>query len=698
MKKSAIIATTCLSLVSSPIAQAQTTAPTAPPTRQAPEVVVVTAERPAPVPVAGYAAYATIRGIQISPDGRHIIALVSDNGERVRVQVWRTDAMDQAPIVIDSPDRLTFVGARFVKNDKIAISTRQTFDFGETLTHIGGLQFSNLDGSAARPALPNVRRTGESADTRRFNTVNPPRIVSDLRNDPQHILVESNRAGEDGDIFKVNVYTGTATRVERGSEEFGGLEADFDGELRARQGSGIEDGRFYLAQWFRAKGSNRWEEHFRSYANERNLKTFVGYSDDPDVVFLSYTRPGDDKSSVSEYNIKTRQHGEVVFAHPLFDSTDLVISSKPGSAGEVRGGIYDGFEEGSIFWTDPATVALQQGIERALDARKQTITWIDPGTERSVRTSVPVGGAITMTSASDDGKSVVVVRSGPDTPPEYYLYREGQPLRLLGRQRANIDPASLGRSSVVQYRARDGLMIPAFLTLPPAGYGTGPHPTIILPHGGPWARDSFDWDSSGWTQYYASRGYAVLQPQFRGSRGWGDKLWRAGDREHGQKMQDDKDDGALWMIENGYARRGQIAMHGFSYGGYSSIVASVRPNGIYSCTIAGAGYASLNEWNSSFDSRFGREYQFPTIGGLSPIDRVNDVNIPVMVYHGNRDQIVPIRQSEQWVAALQQARKDVTWVRVVDMPHGFYVPGDWTSTLPVIETFLTDKCGMRPGQ
>lgn len=692
MKRSAIATATCLSLALAPVAQARQT------TTQEGGTVVVSAERPPPIPVASYADYATIRGLQLSPDGRHLLALVSDNGERVRVNVWRTDAMDQAPIVIDAPERVTFVGASFVKNDKIAITTRQTFDFGETLTHLQGLQISNLDGSNARPALPNVRRTGESGETRRLNSANPPRIVSLMRNDREHILVESNRAGDEGDIFKVNVYTGVTSRIERGSEAFFGLEADFDGEIRARQGGDLDNGRTYIAQWFRLKDSSRWEEHFRSYADQRNLKTFVGFSDDPDVVFLSFTREGDDKASVSEYNIRTRQFGEVVFAHPIFDSNNLRISSVPGRQGQILGGIYDGFQEGATFWTDPDITALQTGIERALRVERRTINWVDPGTDRTVRTQVPVGGAVTLGSSSDDGKSVIVIRSGPDTPPEYYLWREGQPLRLLGRQRPSINEASLGRSSVVQYRARDGLMIPAFLTLPPAAFGTGPFPTIILPHGGPWARDDFDWDSSGWTQYYASRGYAILQPQFRGSEGWGERLWRAGDKEHGQKMQDDKDDGVRWMIEQGYARPGQIAMHGFSYGGYSAIVASVRPNGLYSCTIAGAGYASLNEWNSSFDSRFLREYQYPSIGGLSPIDRVADVNIPVMVYHGDRDTIVPIRQSERWVSALRDAGKDVTWVRVPDMPHGFFAPNDHRATLPVIENFLTEKCGMRPGQ
>ena len=102
-----------------------------------------------------------------------------------------------------------------------------------------------------------------------------------------------------------------------------------------------------------------------------------------------------------------------------------------------------------------------------------------------------------------------------------------------------------------------------------------------------------DWDLAGWVQYFASRGYAVIEPQFRGSTGWGQKLWRAGDREWGQKMQDDLDDAVKWLIAQHVADPKRVAIFGYSYGGYAALAASIRPNGLYQCAISGAGAGDL---------------------------------------------------------------------------------------------------------
>src|SRR5690606_22104946 len=232
-------------------------------------------------------------------------------------------------------------------------------------------------------------------------------------------------------------------------------------------------------------------------------------------------------------------------------------------------------------------------LRQALGVQDTTVEWvgIDDGVRR--RFTVGDGADISIVDWSDDRTTMIVEKSGPRTPPEFYLVQNGR-ARLLGRAYPEINPEALGETRLIQYRARDGLMIPAFLTTPPAHiYGPGPYPTIVTPHGGPWARDELDWDTTGWTQYFAARGYAVLQPQYRGSDGWSQRLWKAGDREWGGRMQDDKDDGVRYLIEQGIADPDRVAMHGYSYGGYAAMVAAVRPNGLYQCAIAGAGPSSL---------------------------------------------------------------------------------------------------------
>jgi dipeptidyl aminopeptidase/acylaminoacyl peptidase len=225
-------------------------------------------------------------------------------------------------------------------------------------------------------------------------------------------------------------------------------------------------------------------------------------------------------------------------------------------------------------------------------------------------------------------------------------------------------------------------------------HGEAPHPAVVMPHGGPWARDNNTFDT--WRQFLADRGYVVLQPQYRGSFGFSQTLWRAGDREWGGKMQDDKDDGAAWMVEQGIVDADRIAMYGFSYGGYAAMAAIVRDNPPYQCAISGAGLSELRTFERvTFEnSRFNREFQNPTVAGLSPLERVDNASIPILIFHGNRDQIVPIEQSEKYHAALVRAGKDSRYVEITDYGHGPSLTADkQAQVLELLESYLRDHCG-----
>ncbi|MDH5265394.1 MAG: prolyl oligopeptidase family serine peptidase, partial [Betaproteobacteria bacterium] len=173
------------------------------------------------------------------------------------------------------------------------------------------------------------------------------------------------------------------------------------------------------------------------------------------------------------------------------------------------------------------------------------------------------------------------------------------------------------------------------------------------------------------------------------------KLWKGGDAEWGQKMQDDKDDGAKWMVDQGIAKPGRIAIFGFSYGGYSAMAASVRPNGPYKCAIAGAGVSDHKRiWAQFYTNPFFRERQAPTVDGLNPVDRADNLQIPIMVYHGDRDQTVPLEQSDWFVSKAKGAKKPVVYHEIADYAHG---PA-WTrkimgDQLRYIEDYLVRDCG-----
>jgi dipeptidyl aminopeptidase/acylaminoacyl peptidase len=642
----------------------------------------------APPSAKDFSRYAALSDVVISPDGQHIAGLISTDGEERLLAIWETAHPDRQPFVIASR-HMRLLGVEFVKNDRLGVVVQQTLTIGSYKGHLAKIYITDLKGQDWKPALPEERSTSDNAELEK-QTGNPE-VLSKMPGDPQHILVMDTSTDGAGDVYRANVYTGTAERVERGSEKFGDLQADAKGEVRAKIELDYEDGKAVFIQWIKSpKGV--WEPHFRSYAKDRNIFTVAAFSDDPNIIYVLGRQPGADKAGVYVYDVTAKKILEPAFEHKLFEASSVVQDDSD----RLMGFKYNGAGE-STYWVDPQLAALDKGVRTALGAKTTPMAWTDPGTGLKSRVSVPDGADVRVLSWSENHDVALVLKSGPMEPGDYYLFTKDGKLSLLGKARPWIKPESLGDTKLVEYTARDGLPIPGFLTTPPASAGPGPYPTIILPHGGPWARDELGWDISGWTQYFASRGYAVLQPQFRGSEGWGLKLWTAGDNEWGQKMQDDKDDGAKWLIDQKIADPKRIAMFGYSYGGYSALAASIRPNGLYQCAVSGAGGSLAEMKRATADSRILRERQRPFVGGLDAIQNASDAKIPIFLYHGDRDQIVDIKDSRRFIAGLKAASKPYKWLEIKDMGHQYVTmtPAMMETQLVEIEKFFQNEC--KPG-
>ncbi len=623
-----------------------------------------------------------IRGVNISPDGKRIAGVMSPDGSSSYIAIWKTDNPSAEPYRLSCGERSTCMSANFVKSNQLAVTVRQLYTSGTNKTHLFQLFFFDIEKETWRNALGTSDLTRGPAAS----------VVSSLPKDPNNILIRDNT---DGNFYRLNLSTGARQKVFTGSDKFGGEQVDLKGEIRARQSVDFENGKVYIATWIRNPANDQWEEHFRYFAADREPVDIIGFTDDPNIIYVSSNR-GRDKTAIYEYDIAARKILEVLFEIKLFDATDIIQSNAAADYGRVLGFTYEG-ESGRDFWVDERLAAMNKGLRQALGVTTVPVQWTDIATGEKARYSTADGADVEIVDWSDDMKYVIVVKSGSRQPPEYYLLTDGGKLTLLGKSRPWLNTAALGDTRLVQYPARDGLIIPAFLTTPRKDiWGAGPYPTIILPHGGPWARDDIGWDGSGWVQYFAARGYVVLQPQFRGSQGWGQKLWRAGDAEWGQKMQDDKDDGAKWLVAQGIAAPDRIAMHGYSYGGYSAMAAAVRPNGIYQCSVAGAGVASIEKFREIVNqSRILRELQRPTINGLSPFEKASQVSIPIFLYHGDRDVTVPISESERFVGVLKSTGKPYRYLEIKDMGHqsNRWEPGQTAQVLTAIESYLTTECG-----
>lgn len=644
-----------------------------------------------PPPATAWSREAAIASVDISSDGGHIAAVTSPDGARRVLTIWDSANLQTAPYVVGSDPRSEIVGAQFIKADRLFVTTQQLTDFS-----MGGqaersfrsrTQILDLRGE---PVRVNLRFEGLTEEQQAFVGVGG--LVSDLPQDPQSILVRDPLRG---DIYKVNLYTGRAERQQRGSDRFGGQQADLNGEIRAQTNFEFDNGAAYIGQWIKDPTTGEFTEHWRSYARDRAPTSIVGFSNDPNIIFVSKIPDGGDHDVIYEYDIKNKTFGEVAFAHPSFDAAGVVRSSSPADFGEIVGFTYQG-ERNRTFWTDPTLQAANDQVRRALGIRDTTVNWTDIASGEQRRLTMGEGADVSLVAVSDDRTKFIVAKSGPSTPPEYYIVQNGR-VALLGRAYPELREAKLGQTSLIQYAARDGLMIPAFLTKPDeATFGAGPYPTIVVPHGGPWSRDSLGWDPTGWTQYFATRGYAVLQPQFRGSEGWGQRLWRAGDREWGGKMQDDLDDGVRYLVDQRIAAADRVAIHGYSYGGYAAMMAAVRPNGLYQCAVAGAGPATIDLFKKgTFNSRFLREFQHPTAEGQDPLRRVTEVSIPVYLYSGDRDTNVIPAESRSFATALERAGKQVQLRILPDMEHTLntWTPANTEAILTTTETFLKERCG-----
>jgi len=627
----------------------------------------------------------TYSNVSVSPDGKHIVAIVSEDGKASFVAVWDTGAMDKQPVMMGAEEGSTLMGASFIKNDRILITMQKPWTFGSYKTHIRRSRITDFE--PTRGAKKMLDLAGKDDPSVRAS------IVSRLPLDPRNILVNV-----EGDYFKMDVYTGAQERVYRGSEKYG-YTFDSNGEVRLRRSVDFENGQIYFLIELKNPKTGEFEPHFKYFGKDRDPVEVVGYSKDPNIVYISASQ-GQDKVGIYTYDIAQKKILEPLFQHKMFESTGVIQSMAKDDYLDIVGYSYDA-ERTNEYWEKGSARgaqldSLNKAIRGLTGSKTTRVPWIDPASGDQANVSVVDGAATDIQAWSDDMKVVIAVKSGPKQPPEFYLIKDGKS-SLFGKSRASIDVASLGDTRLVQYAARDGLRIPGILTTPPASFGTGPFPTIILPHGGPWARDHMEWDVSGWTQYFASRGYAVLQPQFRGSMGWGRKLWTAGDSEWGQKMQDDKDDGAKWLIDEKIADPKRIAMFGYSYGGYAALAATIRPNGLYQCAVSGAGGSLADMKKATAESRLLREFQRPFVGGLDAIQAAGEAKIPIFLYHGDRDTIVDIKDSLRFINGLKAAGKPYKWLEIKDMGHGYatMTPDMMETQLVEIEKFFQNEC--KPG-
>lgn len=642
-----------------------------------------------PPSIEAFAAAPLISNLSVSPDGEHLVG-IEGRGEDRTILVWDANDFSKQPVRIGSSE-MKIAGVSFLKNNRLGVTLWQPYDVpiggGTTGTFIYKLMITDLEGREWRDPMDALRTRSQSEEDQA--RLQSPQILDPLPNDPANILAILGN-----DVYRINIQNYRSERIQRSGERVIAYDTDLTGALRTRTIADRDGTGLYTATQFRREDGG-WDEHIRNYIKDREVFAIAGFSTDPNVAYVISNR-GKDKAALFEYNVANRQLGEVLFEHPLFEASGVAIETTQGPKfGQILGFAYQG-PRNTFYPVDPDFAALQSGVEQALGIEETPLRVIDSATGAARTIRYPSDRYVNIVSYSDDLNTAVLLAGGANDPGQYYLLKNKTELTPIASPHPLIDASTLGSTSMVYYKARDGLDIPAFLSKPSeAMYGAGPHPLVVMPHGGPWARDEMSWDGSMWRQLMTSRGYAVLQPQFRGSDGWGKRLWTAGDNQWGQTMQDDLDDGVKWAVAENIAVPDRVAMYGFSYGGYAAMVAGIRPNGLYKCAIAGAGVSDLTKIRSSlFRNPYTREAQRDTVTGLNPVSQAGDVSIPMLVFHGARDTTVLVEQSEGFVSRARGGGQTIQYELLPDYGHG---PA-WTRAiaarqLGLVDDYLKTGCG-----
>jgi dipeptidyl aminopeptidase/acylaminoacyl peptidase len=383
---------------------------------------------------------------------------------------------------------------------------------------------------------------------------------------------------------------------------------------------------------------------------------FAGFSEDPSKLYvISNDETGRD--AVYRYDLAARKLGPLVFGHPEVDVGSLVSSRRDGRLLAI-GYVTD---RPRLHFVDEQARAEQAVLDRRF-----------PGTTNRI------------ISRDRDEISAIVEVSGDTVPPSYYHYRRGsRQIDLLVDAYPELASRTLATMEPVSFRARDGLEIPGYLTLP-TGRAPTPLPTILYLHGGPSIRDVWGYDPT--VQFLASRGFAVFQPNFRGSTGYGRRHAELGHKQWGLAMQDDVEDAARWLIEGGIADPDRIGIYGVGYGGYAALMALVKTPESFAAGASLAGVTDLIAMlNDEAWYRSDRRSE-QTVGGwwsdwtrlreTSPAKHADRIRAPVLIAHGSADDVVHVRHAGKMAEALDAQGREVETLLYPGEVQGFVHEGN----------------------
>jgi acetyl esterase/lipase len=615
----------------------------------------VAATLPAPLPASAYAQLPFVEGAKLSPDGMWVAGQFAANGSQriVVLSPFDTSKVSQAAL----PDDVEVSSIQWVGNDDllIRITAIRPLDGGDK-AYISRVVALNRKTDKYTKLLWDLGGQNAS-DVLWVPTDGSTRILLAGQN--------SIYMGEDfwPAVYSVDVTNGRHVTEAKPRTEVLDWIADTSGVVRGAISNDRTKGTRTLL--YRAKKGSAFERKDRQAYDDLEVPLLVRAGQNRMLVI----RPGtDDRDALVEID---GDSGAVV--QTLYQAeagVDIEGVRYDDSGNDVLGVYLGGDAAEPLHWLDPTLDELQKAFEKSLNGRRARIT-----------------------SLSADRKRMLVRVDKPNEAGRlYYFDTDDGSLRLFANLNSATNGTAAGKMEKVHYKARDGLEIEAIMTTPP-GRKARSLPVVIMPHGGPWAQDTMDWDY--WAQFIASRGYLVIQPNFRGSTGYGEAFLMKGEGQLGLAMQDDVNDALTWASMQGLADAKRACVVGASYGGYVAMWGAARDPDLWRCSISIAGVANLRrEVNDFGDLLFGKRYReqwqkmTPDFPAVSPINRINAIKVPMLLIHGKKDLTVDHEQSQTMFNKMKAAGKNIEFVSLPKADHYFTREPDRLALLSAIEMFL----------
>ena len=640
-----------------------------------------------PAPVSAFFANPTFTGGVLSPSGRYLAAKIASKTGRDALGV--VDLNDNSARMVAAFDDADIGQVQWVNEDRLLFDSTDRQIATGAVRFAPGLFTVKRDGSAYRQLAErrgHFIRNGYAKALLPWHTY---MMNQTGRQDSDEVYVRnvsfSGRRANAVDLLRLNVVTGRTATVSLPVDAIDWM-LDNDGEPRLARSLDKD----MLSIWIRDRDSDKWRvlASFKAYVPD--ARSFVPLGFGPDGTLYAKADQGGDRAAVHTVDLATG----AISAQPIlrvdgFDFTGHLVRD----ATRLLGVRYLADAEGTA-WFDPAMKAIQADIDAQLPGTVNLI-----GVPRHAQTP-----NLLVTALSDVQPRV------------FFIYNTAtRKLNLAGSAHPQIDANAMGQQYFIKYAARDGLEIPALLTLPPgvhvstAGKPPANLPLVVLVHGGPYVRGT-RWEWNPETQFLASRGYAVLQPEFRGSTGYGRRHFTAGLKQWGLAMQDDIADGARWAIAQGYADPQRICIAGASYGGYATLMGLVRDPDLYKCGIDWVGVTDINlmytgSWRYASDvPEEYKRYGMPELIGdpvkdaeqlkaTSPLLQAARIRQPLLLAYGTADERVPMIHGTKFRDAVRAVNKDVEWIEYDDEGHGWSLPQNRIDFWTRVERFLDRNIG-----